>query len=336
MQREIFGNTADGTDIERVEIHGGGLTARLMSWGATLQDLHLEGHSPSLVLGFSEFDSYPAYSPYFGATAGRYANRIANGRFRLDGEDYQLDRNQNGVHHLHGGSQGIGKRVWTIADLGDDFVRFEITDPDGHMGYPGTCRIACTYQLKSGGVLSIIHEAETDRPTLCNITHHSYFNLDGGETILDHELMIAADHYLPVDGSLIPTGEVMPVAGTPLDFREMSPIRHEDADGQFVYDHNFCLSDARMAKRAVALVRSLNSGVAMEIWTGEPGLQFYGGSKIAIPVEGLNGWCYGAHAGLCLESQIWPDSPNHDRFPSAVLRPGEQLRQETDYIFSRS
>ncbi|MCP4317313.1 MAG: galactose mutarotase [Hyphomicrobiales bacterium] len=335
MTTEMFGKTEDGTDVSLVEIRGGGLTAKLMSWGATLLDLRLEGHGPSLVLGFPNFADYPAHSPYFGATPGRHANRIAHGQFRLDGKEYQLDRNQNGTHHLHGGSQGIGKRVWTIADRGADFVRFEIIDPDGHMGYPGTCRTACTYRLKEGGVLSVVHEAETDRPTLCNMVHHSYFNLDGGADILDHELMIAADRYLPVDTDQIPVGEVLPVVQTPFDFREMRPVRHAEGDGQFAYDHNYCLSDMRVTKRAVAQVRSLKSGIAMQVRTGEPGLQFYCGFKIATPVAGLDGQRYGACAGLCLESQIWPDSPNQNGFPSAVLRPGEQLHQATDYIFSR-
>ncbi len=336
MDIEVFGTTANGDNVHRVEISGGGLTARLMTWGASLQDLRLAGHAPPLVLGFPKFDHYPAHSPYFGATPGRYANRIAHGRFQLDGTDYQLDRNQQGKHHLHGGSQGIGKRVWTIAQRGDDFVRFEIDDRDGHMGYPGNCRIACTYRLKTGGVLSVVHEAESDQPTLCNMAHHSYFNLDGSSEILSHELMIAAEHYLPVDGDQIPTGMIEPVADTDFDFRDMRAIRQATDNAFVAYDHNFCLSEKRVPKRVVALARSLNSGVVLEVWTGEPGLQFYGGFKISPTVEGLQGQTYQAHAGFCLESQIWPDSPNNRGFPSAVLRPGERLTQETDYIFSRS
>ncbi|MEM9106671.1 MAG: aldose epimerase family protein [Pseudomonadota bacterium] len=336
MTSQVFGTTADGEEVRRVTLGGGGLTAKVMTWGATVQDLRLDGHDPALVLGFENFDHYPAHSPYFGATPGRYANRIASGRFALDGETYQLDQNQQGVHHLHGGSQGVGKRVWQIADLGADFVRLEITDPDGHMGYPGTCQIACTYRLSGDGVLSILHEAETDRPTLCKMAHHSYFNLDGGADILDHELMIDAAHYLPVDGEQIPTGEIAAVKGTPFDFTRLRPIRFVGGDGQYAYDHNFCLADARGDKRQVALVRDPKSRVMMAVHTSEPGLQFYCGFKVATPVPGLDGATYGAHAGLCLESQIWPDSPNHAEFPSAVLRPGERLRQATDYIFSRN
>ncbi len=335
MTSEVFGTTAHGEEVRRVTIRGGGLTARIMTWGATVQDLRLDGHQPALVLGFETFDHYPAHSPYFGATPGRYANRIAFGRFTLDGETYQVDQNQQGVHHLHGGSQGIGKRVWQIADLGADFVRLEITDPDGHMGYPGTCQIACTYRLSGDGVLSVVHEAETDRPTLCNMAHHSYFTLDGGVDILDHELMIDAPRYLPVDSDQIPTGQIAPVEGTPFDFTQTRPIRFADRDGQFAYDHNYCLSDARVDMRPVASVRSPRSDVTMAVHTTESGLQFYCGFKITAPVTGLDGVSYGACSGLCLESQIWPDSPNHDGFPSAVLRPGERLSQATDYIFSR-
>ncbi|WP_136658306.1 aldose epimerase family protein [Nitratireductor sp. XY-223] len=331
----LFGRTHDGEPVHSLKITGGGLTVDLMSWGAGIRDLRMDGHDAPLVLGFEEFEHYPVHSPYFGVTAGRYANRIAHGRFTIDGTGHQLDRNEKGANHLHGGTRGIGRRVWSIAEHGADFCRFEIADPDGHMGYPGNCGISCTYRLKPGGVLSVVLEAETDRPTLCNLAHHSYFNLDGGDTILDHEAMIAADHYLPVDGELIPTGEICAVAGTEFDFTEMRPIRLGGRETPFGYDHNFCLSDARGPKRAVALVRSLCSGIAMEVWTGEPGLQFYTGLKLNVPVPGLDGRRYGSCGGFCMESQVWPDSPNHPQFPSAVLRPGTRLLQETDYIFSR-
>ena len=333
VTKELFGRTSQGTDVHRVKLTGGGLTAHVMSWGAALQDLRMDGFQAPLVLGSAEFDPYLAHSPYFGATPGRYANRIAGGRFELDGATYQLDRNEKGKHHLHGGSDGFASQVWQIADLGTDFVRFELDDPDGHMGYPGRCRAACTYRLKPDGVLSLVHEAETDKPTLCNMAHHSYFNLDGDEDILYHDIFVAADHYLPVDAELIPTGEVRPVRGTDFEFSEMRPMVAQSPMG---YDHNFCLSDRRVEKRPVALVRSPRSGVTMDVWTGEPGLQFYTGGSIAVPVPGLMGQPYGAHAGFCLESQVWPDSPNHSHFPSAVLRPGETLVQETDYVFSRT
>ena len=198
------------------------------------------------------------------------------------------------------------------------------------MGFPGHCRIACIYQLKPGCMLSVLHEVETDRPTPCNMAHHSYFNLDGLEDILDHEIMIAADHYLPVDEDQIPTGEVAPVAGTPFDFRQQRSIR--GAGEPVLYDHSYCLSDACTDKRAVAFLSSPYSGVCMEVWTSEPGLQFYCGFKLDTPVPGLQGRPYKAFGGLWLEAQIRPDAPNHPHFPNSILRPGETLVQATDYI----
>jgi aldose 1-epimerase len=222
--------------------------------------------------------------------------------------------NERGITHLHGGSAGTGKRVWTLDQHGADFAVFSIVDPDGQSGYPGTMKIEARYELRSGGCMAITYTSVTDRPTLANIAHHSYFNLDGGDDILDHELMIAADHYLPVDADQIPTGEIAAVAGTDFDFREMRPIRRAGAEGQQVaYDHNFCLSPARGPVRTVALARSLRSGVAMELRTGEAGVQFYRfqDSAFGARPDRQDLW---AHAGFCLETQSWPDSPNHEGF----------------------
>lgn len=335
MQKEIFGQTASGETVERVTLSAGGLTARIMTYGASIQDLRLDGHVAPLVLGFDRLEDYERHSPYFGATPGRCSNRIAGGAFTLDGKPYRLERNENDVNHLHGGSDGIAKRNWRIIGLSSDSVTLAITDPDGRAGYPGNCRITATYQLRDEGVLSVVYESETDQPTLANICQHAYFNLDGSADILGHDLMIAADHYLPVDNVLIPTGEIRPVEGTPFDFRDMRPIRREIDAAQVPYDHNFCLSPTRTPKRSVALARSINSGVNMEVRTTEPGVQFYAGVYVDISVPGLDGKTYGPYAGFCLETQIWPDAINHAGFPSAVLRPGEVLRQETDYVFSR-
>jgi aldose 1-epimerase len=249
--------------------------------------------------------------------------------------DHQLELNERGVTHLHGGSAGIGKRLWTIEDHGADFAVFSIIDPDGQSGYPGTMKVEARYELRPGGCLAITYTSVTDRPTLANIAHHSYFNLDGGDDILDHEIMIAADHYLPVDDDQIPTGEIAPVAGTDFDFREMRPIRRHGPKGQVAYDHNFCVSAERGAVRTIALARSIRSGVAMELRSGEAGLQFYTGFKITPSVPGLSGKPYGPHAGFCLETQSWPDSPNHAGFAGAVLRPGEKLVQHTEHVFIR-
>lgn len=335
MAVEDFGLTADGGTVHRVTLQGGGLTAKIMTWGATLQDLRLDGHAPPLTLGFADFASYPA-SPYFGQTAGRHANRIADGRFTLDNAAYQLECNEGGITHLHGGSAGIAKRIWTLDSHGGDHAVFSLVDPDGQSGYPGTMKIEARYELRPGGCMAITYTSVTDRPTLANIAHHSYFNLDGSDSILDHELMIAADHYLPVDDRLIPTGEIRPVEGTDFDFRDMRPIRREGPDGQVLYDHNFCISSEREPVRTIALARSDQSGVAMELRSTEPGLQFYAGSKIEPSVPGLTGKPYSAYAGFCLETQSWPDSPNHPGFAGAVLRPGETLVQHTEHVFLRS
>ncbi|RME14526.1 MAG: galactose mutarotase, partial [Alphaproteobacteria bacterium] len=237
---ETFGTTPDGGAVHRVTLTGGGLTARLLTYGAVLQDLRLEGHAPPLVLGFADFAPYLTHSPYFGAIAGRCANRIANGHLEIDGKSFALDRNFLGKHTLHGGAGGMGKLLWTLTDHAASSATFEISLPDGHMGFPGNLTARVKFSLLAGGVLDIRMSAETDAPTLCNLAHHSYFNLDGGPSIADHRLKIAADSYLPVDDELIPTGEVAPVAGTRFDFRTPTPVGRA-----FPLDHNFCLSTAR-------------------------------------------------------------------------------------------
>ncbi len=334
MNTQEFGTAPDGSTVYCASIKGGGLTLNLLSFGAVVQDLRLEGHAPPLVLGFETLDSYLKHSPYFGATAGRYANRIANGQFTIDGVRYQSDCNFLGKHMLHGGSSGIGKRNWRFVSLTPSEAVLALADPNGAMGFPGNCQIQAHFSLPGEGRLAIRYEATTDQPTLVNLAHHSYFCLDGSGSILDHEIAIDADAYLPVDEEMIPTGEVRPLADTDFDFHAMRPVRHETAQGQVVYDYNFCIAKARGPLRRVAQVRSMASGVSMQVQTTEPGVQFYAGHKLSPPVPGLEGRVYGAHAGLCLEPQIWPDSPNHPDFPQAVLRPGENYAQETVYAFS--
>ncbi|MDQ0560696.1 aldose 1-epimerase [Rhizobium mesoamericanum] len=336
LKREVFGQTQSGETVYRAEIKGGGLTAKIITWGAVIQDLRLDGHDAPLLLGFDDFDSYPAHSSYFGATPGRCANRIGGGRFTLDGKSYQLDLNENGVTHLHGGKDNIAKRNWTIVEHDLDRVVLKIVDPDGRGGYPGNCTIQATYWVHGDGQFSVSYESTSDQPTIANVCQHAYFNLDGRDDALGHDIMIAADTYLVTDERQVPTGEVRPVAGTVFDFREMSPMKRFDGSEQALYDHNFCLSHDRTAKRSVALARSMNSGVSLEVRTTEPGVQFYAGFKLDVPVPGLDGRKYGPFAGFCLETQVWPDAINHEGFPNAVLRPGEVLRQETDYIFSKS
>lgn len=325
----------DDEPVRRVRLRGGGLTADLASWGATLQALHLDGHPHPLTLGFPDIASYRDHSPYFGQTPGRFANRIDGGRLVVDGTVFALERNENGANHLHGGRNGIGRRNWRLVDHDGAAARFEIVDPDGQSGYPGNCRITCRYRLAGAGRLAIDYEAVSDRPTPCNIAHHSYFNLDGAPTILDHVLEIAAEHYLPTRPDQIPTGEIAPVAGTAFDFRQPRPVRRNAADGQVLYDHNFCLSRAPTAPRRVARVESPVSGVSLEVFTTATGLQFYCGYKIRPSLPGLSGAPYGPFAGLCLETQGWPDAPNHAHFPTAILRPGQVYRHGVAYVFRR-
>lgn len=333
MTIEPFGRCDEG-EVRRVTISGGGLTATIMEWGAVLQNLRLDGHAAPLVLGFERFDDYPAHSPHFGAAPGRYANRIAGGRFVIDGQQYQADLNQAGKHMLHGGSKGYSKRLWRIADHGADFVTLTLHSPDGDMGFPGNLDASCTYRTSAKGTLAIELTATTDKPTLCNLTNHSYFNLDDGGAgeILDHRLTIAAGAYLPNDPDAVPTGVVQPVDGTDFDFRAARTIR--SVEPQTEYDNNFCLSAAKEPLRQVSLAKGGRSGVAMETWTTEPGIQFYMGHKIKSDMPaGLDGIKYGPSSGFCLEAQVWPDSPNRPYFPQAILRPGETYRHVTEYRF---
>lgn len=336
MDGEIFGQTPEGETVHRFRISGGGLTAHLITWGAAVQDLRLEGHDAPLVLGYDGFDDYFRHSPYFGATAGRCANRIAGGRFVIDGRHCQTDRNFLGKHTLHGGGRGFGARVWSVTLHGPDFVTFSLHSANGDMGFPGAVDVTCTYRLKIPGTLSIEYGATAEEPTLCNLAHHSYFNLDDGGSgdILDHELGIDAAAYLPVDEEMIPTGVVQPVEGTVFDFRPPRPVRMESEGEQVPYDHNFCLAAARGPLRHAARLRGARSGVRMDLWTTEPGVQFYDGRRLERPgTRGLGGRSYRAHAGLCLEPQVWPDSPNRPYFPQAVLWPGERYHQVTEYRF---
>ncbi len=334
-RNELFGRLETGEPVQLVVLTGGGLTAKIITWGAVIQDLRLDRHAPPLVLGLENLADYLAHSPYFGATPGRNANRIGNGRFTIDGASFQLELNERGVTHLHGGSDGLGRRNWQIVDQSDSHVTLRIVDPAGRAGYPGNCTVTCTYRLHAPATLSVTYEATTDAPTIANLCQHSYFNLDGESDALGHEISIAADHYLPVDERLIPLGEIRPVAGTPFDLRTLTPMRRQTEAGGVAFDHNFCLAKERRAKTPVALARSNRSGVALEVHTTEPGVQLYTGSMINVAVPGLEGRRYGPFAGFCLETQVWPDAINHQGFPKAILRPGETLRQETDYIFTK-
>lgn len=329
----VFGYMPDGALVEKISLSAHGLTASFLTYGGLLQDLRLEGHEPAMVLGFDDLEHYLNHSPYFGAIAGRYANRIRDGHLEIDGEVFQLDKNYLGRHCLHGGAKSMGKRLWKIENQTSDSVTMSIVLADGEMGFPGEMNASAHYQLLPGGILDIKYAATSDRSTLCNFAHHSYFNLDGYADVLDHKLQIAAEHYIPVQDDLIPTGEILDVAQTPFDFRSASVIgNNERVDG---IDHNFCLSNERQKLRHVATLSSERSGITMKINTTEPGLQVYDGFNIAIPVPGHGGMVMKRNAGIALEPQVWPDSNHHRNFPQALLRPGEHYTQHTQYVFQK-
>jgi aldose 1-epimerase len=330
---ETFGTAPDGSPVGRVTLEGGGLKLNLISWGAVVQDLRLAGHEPPLVLGFPQFGPYVGNVPFLGATAGRYANRINHGRFRLDGDEYQLDRNFLGKHNLHGGAKGLAHRNWRFTEIAADRAVLEIEDPAGAMGFPGTCRFNAVFSVPGDGVLAIEYHGVTDAPTLVNLAHHSYFNLDGGDTVLGHEFAIDAEAWTSLDDELIPTGEVLLVAGTERDFRKWR-VLGPDGPPPVIHDQNYCISSGRGPLKPCARVRSPRSGVMMEVATTEPGLQFYAGHKLDTE-PGLTGTPYKAFAGFCMEPQVWPDSPNHAYFTQAVLRPGEKYLQKTQYRFAK-
>jgi aldose 1-epimerase len=323
--------------IEEVALRNGtGAEARIVSRGAILRDLVVPGpRGPQrVVLGLENPDDYGTHARYMGAIVGRYGNRIGHGRFTLDGETFQLDLNENGRQHLHGGREGFGQRLWTIADRTPDSVTLVLVSADGDMGYPGRLVATCTYSLLAPATLRIVLEATCDRATPVNLTTHAYFNLDGGGDILDHALEIAADHVTPTDADLIPTGEVRRVAGTPYDFRKPRPIRAAKHGAGVEYDINYVLLGPRGALHRAATLSSAKSGVRMELWTTEPGVQFYGGQLLDVPVPGLGGTRYGRYGGLCLEPQRFPDGPNKPHFPPCILRPGEISRQMSEVRFS--
>lgn len=311
------------------------MTLAVLTYGAVIRDLTFDsGHGPKgRVLGFARLQDYLDHSPYFGCVAGRYANRIGDGRFTLDGHSYQLTLNERGRTHLHGGRRGFSHRAWSLLDHGADHVTLELISPDGEEGYPGTLTARCRYRIAGHGVLEIDLSATTDAPTIINLATHSYFNLDRTPDALDHRLEIPAEFYLPVDAHLIPTGELAAVDGTQFDFRRIQPVRTAMKTG---YDHNMVIDHVgTVSPRFVARLEGPISRTRLDVHSTEPGLQFYDGAGIASSAPGLNGQPYGPHAGLCLEPQIFPDSPNHGSFPDATLRPGETYHQVTQYRFSR-
>lgn len=322
---ERFGELPDGRSVERVRIGSGAMRAEFLTYGARVKSLHLDGHARSLVLGTSRIEPYLKHMAYYGALVGRFANRIGNAGFSIDGERFDTTRNFRGGHTLHGGHDGLHGRLWQIADAGTDHVVFTLLSPDGEEGFPGRLDVTARYEIVSTALVVTV-EARADRPTPCSIASHAYFCL-GGDDVRTHRLSIRADRYLPVDDDLIPKGAPATVDATPFDFRTLREI------GQTRYDHNFCLSDARVSCRPVAMLQSADGTMMMTVATTEPGLQFYDGENTSLAVD-ENGRAFPGFAGLCLEAQAWPDAPNRPDFPDSILRPGQLYLSETRYEFT--
>lgn len=347
MTRAPFGVTEAGDSVDLFTLtNAQGIEVRTITYGAiivSLQTPDRNGRLDDIVLGFEDLDGYLEGSPYFGAIVGRYGNRIAGGRFTLDGREYRLATN-NGPNHLHGGVRGFDKVVWSAESSGTDStaaVTFTYTSPSGEEGYPGRLVARVTYTLDNKDQLRVDYHATTDAATPINLTQHSYFNLAGAGSgdILGHHLMIAADRYTPVDSTLIPIGQIAPVEGTPFDFRTPTAIgaridaRHEQLRRGGGYDHNFVLDRAAPGLLLAARVYEPSTGRTLEISTTEPGIQFYSGNFLDGTITGKGGRVYGHRSGFCLETQHFPDSPNQPSFPSTILRPGEDYRSTTVFAF---
>ena len=349
--RAPFGATPDGIAVEVITLRASnGISARVISYGATLQALSLPdrgGQLADVTLGYDDLTGYVTKPQFFGVTVGRYANRIAGAKFVLDGKTYSLAAN-NGPNALHGGTRGFDKVVWAVTEVKSGptaSVTMTYTSRDGEEGYPGTLTASVTYSLDDNRTLTTSYEATTDKPTIVNLTNHSIFNLAGvpaARSILDHRLMVNADAYTPVDATLIPTGELRNVAGSPFDFRQSQPIgaRIRDAsDAQIAigrgYDHNFVLrGGATSTPKLAARVEDPVSGRVIELYTTEPGVQVYTGNFLDGTTVGKSRVVYRQGDGIALEPQKFPDSPNHPAFPSARLEPGQTYRQTSYYRFS--
>jgi aldose 1-epimerase len=340
-----FGKTTDGRSIQLYTlVNRAGMRVAIATFGGTVLNLFApdrSGRMGDIALGFSTIEPYFAKSPYFGALIGRYGNRIAKGRFTLDGNTYQLAKN-NGPNALHGGLKGFDKQLWTAEVLGQDppSIRLSRLSPDGEENYPGNLKVAVTYTLTNRHELRIQYVAQTDKATVLNLTNHTYFNLAGAGrgSILAHQVKIHASRFTPVDKTLVPTGEIKEVAGTPMDLRQWTPIgaKLQAVGGEPAgYDHNYVLDRGPLVRpRLAAEVWEPKSGRHLKVYTNQPGIQFYTGNFLDGAIRGKGGKVYSQHDAFCLETQHFPDSPNHPNFPSTVLRPGEMFRSTTLYKFS--
>jgi aldose 1-epimerase len=344
IQKMPFGTTADGTPVDLyVLTNAKGMQAKITTYGGIVTELLVpdkSNKSGNVVLGFDDLKGYLAGHPYFGAIIGRVANRIGMAKFTLDGKEYTLAAN-NGPNHLHGGKIGFDKKVWkaeTLHKPGGAVLQLSYRSPNGEEGYPGNLDVVVFYSLTAENELRIDYQATTDRATPVNLSNHSYFNLRGPEAgnILDHEILLAADHYTPVDDSLIPTGKISPVLGTPMDFTKPTRIgaRIAQVGGDPAgYDHNYVLRGGGKGISLAARVRESTTGRIMEMYTTEPGVQFYTGNFLDGTVRGHGGVAYRKHQGFCLEAQHFPDAVHHANFPSIILRPGKTYQQTTVYKF---
>ncbi|MGA2420880.1 MAG: aldose epimerase family protein [Candidatus Acidiferrum sp.] len=342
-----FGTTKAGKMTELYTMtNEHGAEVSITDFGATVVSIKMPDRSGTLgdvILGWDGVSGYEEGAQHFGATIGRYANRIAHGEFSLDGVKYTLAKN-NGENTLHGGLQGFDKKMWDVKDVSSgsaQALQFDYLSKDGEENFPGNLSVRVTFMLTNSNELQIVYEASTDKKTVVNLTNHAYFNLAGSGTILDETLMIAADRFTPVDSSQIPTGELRSVAGTPFDFRKPTVIgaRIEQDDEQLKighgYDHNWVLNSGGSAKPTLAAaVTDPRSGRRLEVWTTEPGIQLYTSNFLDGTAHGKGGVAYARRSALCLETQHFPDSPNHPAFPTTELLPGAKFRSETIYKFS--
>ena len=345
VKKELFGTLQNGENIYSYTLtNNNGMSATIINYGATVVNLHVpdkNGKIEDVILGYDSLSSYVKGASYFGGIVGRYGNRIAKGKFTLDGKEYQLPTN-NGVNSLHGGTIGFNKRVWEAKELNGSTLQLTYVSPDGEEGYPGTFTLTVTYSLTDKDGLKIDYKATTDKPTILNPTNHCYFNLTGNpnNTILNHILMINADKFTPVDSTLIPMGQLEDVANTPMDFRKPTEIGKRINDDfqqlKFAggYDHNWVLNNYNGSVREAATLYDSTSGILLKVLTDQPGIQFYSGNFLDGKDKGKDGIYYKFRTGLCLECQHFPDSPNEKNFPSVVLKPGETYTQTTVYEFS--
>jgi aldose 1-epimerase len=345
VSHAAFGKTKDGKAVDLYTMtNSHGVEVRAMTYGGIITSIRVPdrtGAMADVVLGFDTLDGYLADPPYFGAIVGRYGNRIAKGQFTLDGRTYKLATN-NGPNHLHGGVRGFDKMVWTARPVESaDGVGVTLTrmSPDGEEGYPGNLNTTVTYTLTDRNELIVRYQATADKATPVNLTQHTYFNLAGGGDILGHELTLNADRYTPVDATLIPTGELAPVQGTPFDFRRRTAIgaRIKQDDPQLKngngYDHNWVLNRTGTGLQLAARVVEPKTGRTLEVTTTEPGVQFYSGNFLDGTIKGKGGVVYNFRTGLCLETQHFPDSPNHPSFPTTILTPGDTYSSQTVFTF---